>query len=199
MHEYSILSHPRERIIYYISLLAIALAPLLTANLSYIHNIFSHSLLNFTISTSLAFTALYWLFSKFIWRLRFINKVLAVPNLNGTWKCVGKSIDKLTGKNLEWQGSFTITQNWQKIMITLTTQDSQSLSVSIMGGLKQISGAGFILGYSYENKPKSTITELKPHTGYCQIHFNEQLTKATGAYYNDENRSTFGSLELRKA
>lgn len=52
--------------------------------------------------------------------------------------------------------------------------------------------------YSYRNEPAIGQKELNPHVGYCELNFDESVTKADGDYFNNKGRTTFGRMALTR-
>ena len=198
MHEYSIVGHAKEKYLFWISLVSIVAAPLLTTLIGKTLSFVNFNAVTITISSGLMFSILYFASNKYIWRIGIISNIISIPDLNGVWECVGKSMKYGSTTILEWNGTITIKQTWNKIMIVLTTKDSQSMSTSLLGGIKQLSGKGYILSYMYDNQPKATEIELHKHKGFCNLVFDNRLASAEGEYYNDRDRASYGTMKLRR-
>jgi len=198
MHDYSMDRHPKEKILFWLAFAAIMATP-------YINNFFKafeDYLGSFTwpvagLSVFLVFRILFWTFDRHLWKFRFIRKFLLMPDLNGAWVCEGKTEIKEGQKtNYEWTGEVDITQSWSKIIISLKTDNSLSLSTA--ASIRRIDSSGFRVLYLYENDPKKVQEGLTKHDGAAEITFNFDCNEAEGNYYTDEHRSTVGALKLRR-
>ena len=90
----------------------------------------------------------------------------------------------------------TIVQTWSRIAITLKTD--QSISRSGPACLTREDGVGYCLLYTYANEPQPGQPELHIHRGTCELRFSENFSEASGFYFNDQNRLTFGRMKLTK-
>lgn len=135
-------------------------------------------------------------FNKYIWRRKFIQTVLGVPDLNGEWACKGVTKDNDGNVTHEWDATVTISQTWEKIRVYLNTGQSNSRSKS--ASLVKEPGRGYVLMYSYQNEPHIGEPELRSHVGYCELLLDEDLKTAEGDYFNNKGRVTFGRMKLTK-
>lgn len=135
-------------------------------------------------------------FNKWIWRRKFIQAILGVPDLNGEWECLGFTKDNEGNVTYEWKATVTITQTWEKIRVYLNTGQSTSRSKS--ASLVKEPGRGYVLMYSYQNEPRIGEPELRAHVGYCELQLSEDLTTAEGDYFNNKGRITFGRMKLMR-
>lgn len=192
MHKYTIKDSNRTKIIRWGAILAVAIS-------AYSTKLAAQLEIKTVAIGAITIAGIIDLFiNKYIWKIPLINNFFACPNLNGNWKVEGISKNKDKQEEYTWSGTLTIKQDYSKILITLKTDTSNSLSKSIIGNIEYISGQGYELTYTYTNKPESALVEdLKPHSGTCKLTFSESLTSATGAYYNEE-RETKGKMKLTK-
>jgi hypothetical protein len=70
--------------------------------------------------------------------------------------------------------------------------------VSVIGSIKIEDNGEILLSYVYENSPRSNTPDLLRHKGLVSLRFNKYRTMASGDYFNDQNRSTYGTMELTK-
>lgn len=189
MHDYSMRGHPRERQIYYIALLAFSLMPLLTTLAGWVG-------VTKSVGTFSVFALLYVAFDKYGWRAKWVRKCLGFPDINGRWVCRGRQMNDQNETVQEWQADITIVQTWSRISVTLKTEHSTSLSGP--ASLCREDGHGFRLLYNYSNEPLPGEGQLRPHHGTCDLVFTDACDSATGVYFNDHNRLTFGRMTLTK-
>lgn len=188
MHEYSIKGHPRERYVFWIALVAIITVP-------FIRQYGAIAGISVTISASAIFLILYLIWDKYLWKILGINRLYKLPDLGGNWLCEGSSIDA-DGKTHQWSGKVVIEQNWSKIAICVLTVTSRSRSS--VATVEYDAGHGYRLIYGYQNQPASEQSELSVHRGHCDLVFNNELSNASGNYFNDAQRKTWGDIKLRK-
>lgn len=149
------------------------------------------------VSAMTAFGALFFIFNRWLWKLKCLRQLLLVPNLNGQWKVTGHTVRR-DGEAVDysWQGSITIVQSWSRIAIVLRTD--QSASRSIAASLYRYPGEGYRLLYHYSNEPKADLAELQRHCGLCDLMFSTDLGSAEGSYFTDSDRLTVGTMKLHR-
>lgn len=198
MHNYNVMGYPKEKIIFYISILSVTLVTLIERFLGFIQEIIGFTL-SVSLSVGIIFTIIYTVFSKYLWRTKPFSKIYNYPNLNGQYSVEGKSVKKITDENFEWKGELSIKQDWDKIHITLRTINSSSDSISVAGAIEYLPMRGYCLKYLYQNTPNNNQPELHRHVGFCELTFNEKVECANGNYFNDgKDRQTYGSMILRR-
>ena len=138
----------------------------------------------------------HWAFDTWLWKLWIVRLWLKVPNLEGKWHCNGETRDLDGNVTYNWTATVTIAQTWEKIRVSLNTGQSQSRSVA--AALLYEPGIGYRLMYSYRNEPRTGEPELRPHRGYCEIIFSDDLKTAEGDYFNNNGRVTFGRMALTR-
>lgn len=198
MHEYSVSGHPREKIIFWVAFISIALGPFLMDEVINAYTFVTGKTLSLTIAVSVVFTAIYFLFNKYLWKVKFFGKVFSFPNLSGTWVCKGSTLNSDGEIEFSWDGKVRIEQTWDKVLITLITDKSKSQSLSVVGGVCHVPTVGYKLSYSYANVPSIDQVALDRHEGFCQLTFSEDMTSAQGHYFNGQGRFTFGKMILNR-
>lgn len=204
MHDYSIDKHPKERVLFALSFIAIVTAPALNKCIAWITNelgvatgLWSTSLIT-VVPVMTVFGVIYWLFNSKLWKVEWLRSRLLVPNLNGTWKCEGLSVMRQGSiVNYPWSGEIRITQSWTKISIYISTSQSSSRSTS--ASIFHEPGVGYLLSYHYANAPNADQTDLKKHDGTAEILFAEDGLLGAGHYFTDQHRMTTGTMKLQKA
>jgi hypothetical protein len=201
VHEYSIDRSPKVRILFWLSAAAIFVAPLINHLLSEASDwlrslgIFERSLF-VAIPTFLIFLILYQAFNRWLWKCRPIRQWLLVPDLNGTWKCEGRStIRRGTSVSHDWLARIEIVQSWSQMSIRLTTSQSSSRSVSAS---VRKSPHGFRLTYTYRNDPRPGEDELAIHDGIVELDLDLSHKTGQGTYFTDQHRQTSGSMRWIK-
>lgn len=198
MHEYSVIGHPREKIVFWIAFISIIGVPFIVSLSERLLLILTGNIMYIALPVSVVFIVLYFLFNKYVWRCSFFGKLFGFPDLNGDWVCEGSSLNSDGDEKYPWSGIVKVEQSWDKFLITLKTDSSTSHSISIIGGIKYIPSLGFKVSYSYENNPSIDKPELKKHEGFCELMFDADLKSARGHYFNGPGRFTFGRITLRR-
>jgi hypothetical protein len=197
MHEYAIEGKGREKLLFWIAFVSIFITPFINLGLTHVFTKFNDYIeITYTVTSLSAFTLFFWIFNKFIWRIT--TKILNVPDLNGAWNCKGHSFNSITKDEFSWESVIEIKQTWSKIAIFQKTKDSDSHSVSVIGSIRIEENGEILLSYVYENTPRSNTPELLKHKGLVALRFNKYRTKSSGDYFNDQNRCTYGTMELEK-
>lgn len=189
MHDYSIDKHPKEKVLFFLALVAITSAPIIKELAEYLV-----SLLEVSTGWSSApvvavpvfglFAGLYFLFDKYLWKISWLRKVLLVPDLNGKWRCNGHTnLKNAEQVDYDWNATVSITQSWSKILIHLNTSQSESKSIS--ASIYHEAGVGYRLLYQYNNKPNANELDLNNHSGSAELLFTEDTVSASGSYYTD--------------
>ncbi|WP_373991917.1 hypothetical protein [Duganella sp. BuS-21] len=204
-HEYSILGgFNRAKIGHWIGVLAALLSSVLIGILIFLIKLAEHfgwtndlpPLIFWPIGAGVIYFALYYYFDNYFWRLEKISGLLKVPDLSGSWKCVGVSVraDKTLAE--EWHAEIEIIQSWDLIRVRLRTE--QSASNSTTAALIFDAADGYRLMYSYKNEPKATQQDLQEHRGFAELTFSKDLQSAEGEYFNGIRRFTFGTMKLSR-
>lgn len=189
MHDYSVRGHARERQIYLLAAVAFSVMPLLTSLSGWIG-------VSISIGTATVFGVVFWLFDRFVWRWSPVRKALGFCDLNGHWNVTGQRLNADGSVASEWAGKITIVQTWSRISVVLATDNS--LSRSGPASLTREEGLGHCLLYNYTNEPEPNHPELQIHRGTCELRFADSCSDATGVYFNDQHRLTFGRMTLTK-
>jgi hypothetical protein len=202
MHEYSVIDHPKHKILFGIAVASIGLSSLVSNRIQpWIHEALNTNIVaTFSISGLTIFYGLYLLFNLLVWKVPLFRKIFHFPNLDGVWECSGLSNNTKLKKQFEWDGTITISQTWDKILITLKTKNSTSNSLSTTGGIKYYAGMGYKLSYHYENNPSTNSDkDLSKHEGFCILTFSEDGTSAEGCYFNNmKDRQSYGEMKLKR-
>lgn len=141
------------------------------------------------IGAGAVYTALYVLFSRFIWKWDLVSKYLKVPDMTGNWHCKGQSSWQ---SDQEWSGRVAISQNWDKIFVVLETDGSRSESIS--AALLSEGTGGYRLLYHYRNDPRTINDELRAHHGFVDLVVDADLQRAQGVYFTGRGRVTHGTM-----
>jgi hypothetical protein len=150
------------------------------------------------ISAAGVYTGLYFLFCKYLWRWKFIADLIQLPDISGRWNCYAESSysDDRHSDGTAWEAVVKISQTWDKIFITLTTEKSRSESVS--AALIAEGNGNFRLLYHYKNDPRRFEDGLNAHHGFVDIIISEDLRSADGVYFTGRGRTTFGTMKWER-
>lgn len=188
MHTYSMKDCARERYIFYLALLAVALLAIAKQYAGFFGVAIS-------ITTVSVFAAMFFIFDHWAWRVAWLSKLVGIPNLAGQWNVTGQT-NGADGQPREWTAVATIVQTWSRIAISLETDTSRSRSG--MAALECDPGHGFRVVYGYANEPKGTGGELNSHRGTCEVVFSSDLTVGQATYFNDHQRRTCGMMTWKR-
>lgn len=183
MHEYTIKRPLKIRIIFLIAFLSITFS-------QFINQIVP-------IAASAIFILLWLSFSKFLWNKTFFKKISQTPNLNGIWNCNGEG--KKQGNpsiTNPWYATISIEQNFSEISIYMKTKNNSSQSISCGASIEFINKNTCILSYPYKNTPIKADADMYEHDGFCQLTFNLEDKTATGYYYTNNSRKSYGFMKL---
>lgn len=150
------------------------------------------------ISFGAVFTALYFAFDRFLWKLKLASSLIGVPNLNGQWIAEGVSsyIDPETNEPFHYRMIVTIKQTFSKIEIFTETKDSTSRST--MASLST-QHAKMFFRYAFENTPKNkSDPELQRHPGLIELRINSP-DEMVGDYFSGKHRLRYGELTLKRS
>lgn len=153
-------------------------------------------LIMWPVTAGLIYAALYWLFDQHVWKLPQLSKLLKVPDLSGSWRCEGQTINPDKTLGYVWSGEVVIVQSWDRLRVRLKT--AQSASNSVAAALVYDRADGFRLLYNYRNEPRIGEPELNAHRGSAEITFASDLKTAAGEYFNGHGRYTFGTMKLER-
>lgn len=197
MHVYAVADHSRTVIGRYLGLGAVALTSGASAILLMLSEATGWDIVaGVTITSSIVFTGIHWIFNRWGWKLPWVT---GFPNVEGLWRVKGKTLDEAGSICFEWEGQLDIKQEYEKISVSLKTKQSASESDIVYITKKPGNKGGWILSYGYQNHPKAgEYHELNSHRGFCEILFNEELTSGSANYLNNNGRRTQGVMELER-
>ncbi|WP_249453436.1 hypothetical protein [Xanthomonas arboricola] len=142
------------------------------------------------------YAVLYLIFRRWIWRIPLVMQWLKVADLSGTWICEGNPFPRPDSHAVNWTGTMTITQDWDRVRIHLDA--GLSKSNSDVAGLVSDPIEGFVLLYSYRNEPKAGETQLNAHRGFARLVFAKDMKSGNGDYFTGDGRHSSGNFTLRK-
>ena len=195
MHDYAIFGHSRTTIGRWLGVISILLAGGISQVLITMYNLTGlEAFTKATVATGVIYFILHWFFNRFIWKLSYFG----IPDLSGKWKIIGNTLNEDGSTKYEWEAYVGIEQTWEKIVINLKTETSQSFSQTAT--IEKQHGLGsWLLSYSYKNEPNTNQShDLNAHKGYCQVEFNSNINIGGASYFNNNGRRTFGTMQFIK-
>ncbi|SDG98227.1 hypothetical protein SAMN04487926_101507 [Paraburkholderia steynii] len=207
-HEYTLLDQDRGKIFHLIGTGIVVLAAIYSAAIGWLGKLVAvtwpdvWSFVPKAIDTGVAFSVIYFVFNKWLWRWWPISSIFSFPNLSGVWDVAGQTLGPAealeNGDVRRWAGTLSIRQQWTKIGVTLRTERSGSSS---RAAAIQQQGDEIVLMYCYGNDPnvRANVKEgLNAHRGYCEIRIAPGNTRGEGFYFNNMGRLTHGSIAITK-
>ena len=141
------------------------------------------------------FSAAYWAFDRYVWRLGLLRNVgfVNVPNLDGEWN--GEVKSSHGGGGFSQPVSVVIHQRWSKMSIRLGTEHSRSYST--LAAIKTDDAIKPELTYIYLNEPKPDAKEtMETHRGTAVLELSGEAL--VGIYYSGRGRREMGTIELKR-
>lgn len=150
-------------------------------------------------TAAVIFSALFFLFDRYVWKWWYIRRVVAMPNLNGVWEGeLASSVSKYQTKHAV---KLTVHQYWSRIRITL--ESDRSMSASHMACIVQVSPTQFELRWEYDARAKIPNQLGKfNHFGITTLRFVIEgavvQPEMDGNYYTQHDRDTNGMLFVKR-
>jgi hypothetical protein len=130
------------------------------------------------VGTSIFFELLFYLLDKFLWKIKPINHLLKIPNLNGDWSGKNK---KTTGEIVCFK--IKITQTWHEIDIIVETERTKS---HMQCAHFEVDNKNYKeLMYTYKLEP--LIGHDDYGEGCCRVEIKDQNT-LIGNYFSSRYR-----------
>ncbi len=193
MHEYTIINHDRASVGRWLGIISLIIAGMISELISKVSSLTGFEALGkVTVTIAVVYFGLHWLFNNYIW------KHLSLPDISEQWDITGKTLDTEGNTIYDWKGKLSIEQKWDKIAIHFKTEKSEG--ISYVATLLKKDGAGiWSLKYSYKNDPSAKFAHsLNAHKGCSEIDFSSDLSQGEGFYFNSNERSTFGTIQLKR-
>lgn len=189
LHPYSIDTNERQIVLFFLAVISILLSYLVSMLIPNIPWYLESP------SPFFVYPILIFVFNKYIWKIKIINKLLNTPNING--KYIGKLKSKRDKFENEYRVDLEIIQNWTTINAILKTE--LSTSHSITGAIFCNEALQITFLYSFHNKPKADSPKtMHPHDGFAEITFEKSLQEADSDYFTGRGREYFGTIKYTK-
>jgi len=141
------------------------------------------------------FGAFFFIFDKLAWKLCSLNKLLGVPNFNGTWKGNGHSTSQKT-RNGKFEVIIKVKQTFTQLIVD--AKFNSSCSESFVANVDCVNPLRAKLVYSYLNKPDGNAVKTQnEHFGTVEL-FCTKKNELSGNYFTNREPQTKGKLELKK-
>ena len=121
-----------------------------------------------------------WLFNNHAWKLKPIQKLHGIPNLNGQWSGTLTS----SHKSEKIKMLLDISQTWNKISFKSTFPETNSSSYSKTAAISIDSNSGVEISFSFRNTSLDVSTGMQSYDGYNILWLNNPTT-ITAKYFND--------------
>lgn len=136
------------------------------------------------------------LFKKYIWKLKFVQKITGIQNIQGTW--TGTLISNYDNQEHTIE-KVIIKQSFNKYKVVLETQESKSFSE--INQIKLNEFDRMEIQYLYKNEAPANLRKKNPmHFGVASLEYKNN--KLVGIYWTDreidDGKNTRGTMELIK-
>lgn len=193
MHEYNIVGKSLDHVKFGILIISIPIAYSISIFFNWLEIIIDLSLWWIEIPSILG--VYQWIYIKFyseLWKTKWVNKWLKIPNLEGRWE--GYLQSSYDNYQTKFDVTVTIKQSLSLISIIYEMEKSTSYSISAEIGLE--STKGICLKYDYINIPKiENNKELNIHLGKTELYLKDG--ELNGEYFNKQ-RNTKGVINLKR-
>lgn len=165
MHNYAIFNHNRATIGRWLGFVSIMIGGGISQLASVIANkTGEHAFSKGAITVGAIYFIIHFLFNRLIWKL----PLFGIPNLNGSWKVIGKTLNDEGEIRFNWDAELEIKQTWENISIDISTKKSVSGSYTCTLFKHH---NHWTLSYSYKNEPRLEQShELHSHKGFPDYH-----------------------------
>ena len=136
------------------------------------------------------------IFRKWGWKLKFIQNITNIKNIQGVWK--GKIISNYDNKEHSVE-EVIIKQSFNKYIVIMGTKESKSCSNITEIKINEFDRME--LQYMYKNEAPANLRKKNPmHFGVANLEYKDN--KLVGNYWTDrelaDGKNTRGTIELEK-
>ena len=196
MVNYSIDTNIRIPVYFWIAVISIFVSYLINRKFF----IYLNSFLFTAPSAAVIFSFLVYIFDIFIWKLKKINKLLGVPDLNGEW--IGIVRRALQGKERNYeeiQAKMIISQTWHRI--SLIVESNISISNILIAGLFVENKKNNSIRYSYIVRDKTgskSNNYFGEGTAELMLRCEADNKILAGPYYSTKSIEGYLEFEFKK-
>ncbi|WP_434521082.1 hypothetical protein [Halorubrum sp. AS12] len=213
MHPYSIVG-ARWRKVGYLMFTAVLLSSFLQETLIELFAIlpfFTTSLVPPGLPTFAIFTAIFFVWDRYLWHFPLVSNFTSPPDLRGTWKGgltssheqtrLGEfemDTDEVEQQTSEETPIMVIDQTWSNIKVTIDFPHSESISTTASVIRDRTDP---VLRINYRNHPRGDSPDgVGIHEGTNDLRYrtHESGDILEGKYYTDENRNNHGHVEFQR-
>ncbi len=134
------------------------------------------------------------IYTKWLWKCRYVIKLLPFPYIGGEWNGTLKSTYNNT---LPITINVNIHQGFFNTYVILRTTESESCSTCFHFNIDKNRGINNII-YTYQNEPNAMVRKHSEiHYGTAKLTINDKVNTLTGNYWTD--RGTTGDIVLSKS
>jgi hypothetical protein len=139
-------------------------------------------------------------FNSWLWQLLPVRRIIARPQLNGTWSGNLVSMRNDSGGVEAIHDPipifFVIRQSYLEVSVTLISRESKSRST--IASIDSVQAGDFVLHYLYANRPHILVRDRSPqHSGGGRIEIvGIEPASLVGEYWTD--RKSLGTFKLTK-
>lgn len=138
------------------------------------------------ISAPAIYTILYFNFDKKLWKMKYVKKLLGIPNLNGEW--VGKAKSSI-GDNAEYTMKLEVEQTWSKISFIASFPDTNSKSESNCASFFVEANGNIKVGFGFINRSREVNSQQ--YDGYNILELDSENV-ISGRYFNNRDSIALG-------
>lgn len=153
-----------------------------------------YSVLTLTITPFLLFKLLYNLMNKKLWRMKYLNKWLGIPDISGRYEgTLYSSYNGGTERKMELEVKQTFSE------IKFTSVFEKSSSDSSMAAMMNFDGKQVVFIFGYASDSMDIKVESNSHKGMNRLKFNLGENIVVGDYFTDRgSRPNKGNMTLKK-
>lgn len=138
------------------------------------------------ISAPAIYTILYICFDKKLWKMKYVKKLLGIPNLNGEW--IGKAKSSI-GDNTEYTMKLKVEQTWSKISFIAIFPDTNSKSESNCASFFVEANGDIKVGFGFVNRSRDVNSQQ--YDGYNILELDSE-NAISGRYFNNRDSIALG-------
>ena len=145
------------------------------------------------ISVSLLYAVISWLYNNYIWKIKFLNNIHKIPNLNGKW--VGSLTSSYNSTTIPME--LTIKQDWNNISFKSEFPNTNSSSYSNNCSIEIQNHAGIIISLGFTNNSSDIQQQIRQYDGYNILTLKEDGS-ISARYFNNRGNGNHGTFELQR-
>ncbi|BAL83441.1 hypothetical protein SELR_17330 [Selenomonas ruminantium subsp. lactilytica TAM6421] len=144
-------------------------------------------------SVSLLFKIIDWSFDKYLWKNKYLLKILDMHDFSGKWQGM---LQSSYNEVMEIPVILEIEQTWRTINCRCEFPNTNSTSVADMVQIDTSDMQSPVLKFTYKNQSRAMSTALQFHVGYNELRLVDGKLK--GFYFTNREQPTKGNMLLSK-